>query len=260
MSGDYLQTERPESLEVAQLVVENPGRTAITVYSPGLSIRGGGKRRHSITPRMFELLDMASDTATTKTVVRIEPYDRVTFLLDYWSLVPSLREEGGNRTIELRGEVRVAGAYFAKKSPRRKTWKIKPTAWTAYADDGQIAPRTVLWRELYVDSLGLAIDIPQQKGQVGFVLESAMRRFGTRPDREVFEETMHKIAKDTFNNDHLIVGMALYKGYQALDRLERNLAPWLTRVTTWTTSTPEAEEDPEVDPEAAPEVGEDPEK
>lgn len=32
-----------EALELAQLVVENPGRTAVTIYSPGLQFSGHGK-------------------------------------------------------------------------------------------------------------------------------------------------------------------------------------------------------------------------
>lgn len=41
------------ALELAQLVVENPGRAAVTIYSPGLSISGHGKKHHSLVPRMF---------------------------------------------------------------------------------------------------------------------------------------------------------------------------------------------------------------
>lgn len=77
------------ALELAQLVVENPGKIPVTVYSPGLSITGHEKRNYTLVPRLFATeRSFGPDQAVTDTVVRLEPYARVTFLLDYWSVIP----------------------------------------------------------------------------------------------------------------------------------------------------------------------------
>jgi hypothetical protein len=224
------QKTSPDRIEVAQLVVENPGRTPVTVYSPGIAIEGDGTKHHRISPRMFDLPDMASDSAVRETVVRIEPYDRVTFLLDYWSLVPGLKAKSGKRGVILRGVVEVAGKSKPRKSPRRRAWNIRPNDWTSYRNLEEISPRTVMFRPLYVSAHvdenyregGLS------RGMLGGILFDAMKKFEERPSREEFQAAMEVAAKD-YGVEHPIFGVAVWNMYEALDQHAGHLGPWMWR-------------------------------
>jgi hypothetical protein len=250
-----LQAERyrragPENFEAAQLVVENPGRTAITVYSPGLAIKGGNELRdshqkpvsppkrkrahkHTISPRTFEGGDFGADSASTESVVRLEPYSRVTFLFDYWSIVPGLLSTAGARGITLRGFVSVAGrTKRPQKSSWRLRWRIKQGAWTSVRDLDAIAPRTVIWREVYrhggVDAVAEG-NAKLKNGILGFVVEGAMRNFHERPSREDFQAALVAQAKE-LGETYPVVGFAALVASESLDRLEGHLMPWSSRV------------------------------
>lgn len=141
-----------KALELAQLVVENPGRAAVTIYSPGLSISGHGKRHHSLVPCMFSTDgSFGPDNAVTDTVVRLDPYARVTFLLDYWSVMPSIMKETQKDRVFLRGFVGVAGrTKHPQQSRRRLRWQIERGEYTAIQGSPKFTPLAVLWRELFV--------------------------------------------------------------------------------------------------------------
>ena len=74
VTGD-LGNPGSENIELAQLVVENPGRTAITVYTPGLAVSGTDKPDYTISPRSFEVREFGADSSTGATSVRLDPYD-----------------------------------------------------------------------------------------------------------------------------------------------------------------------------------------
>lgn len=218
----------PDRIEVAQLVVENPGRTPVTIYSPGIAIDGDGTKHHQISPRMFELPDMGSDSAVRKTVLRIEPYDRVTFLLDYWSVIPGLKENSGKRGFTLRGVVAVAGKLKPRKSPRRRAWQIGPDAWTSYRNMDEISPRTVMFRPLYVSA---HVDEPYRpgrlsRGMLGGILFDAMQMFDERPSREDFHAAMDEVANG-YGVEHPTFGIAVWNMYEALDQHTGHLGPWI---------------------------------
>jgi len=143
---------RGRALELAQLVVENPGRVPVTVYSPGLSISGHGKKNHSLVPRMFATeASFGPDKAVADTVVRLEPYARVTFLLDYWSVMPSLLKEAPKGRVLVRGFVGVAGrTKRPQKSSWRRRWRIGKGAYTAIVGSPEFTPFSVMWHEMYV--------------------------------------------------------------------------------------------------------------
>jgi len=237
---------KPDRIEVAQLVVENPGRTPVTIYSPGIAITGDGSKRHRISPRMFPLPDYGSDSAVTDTVVRINPYDRVTFLLDYWSVVPGLKAKAGQRTIVLRGVVEVAGKRWPRRSPRRLAWKIRPSDWSSYKGVKDLSPRTVMFRPFYVSAHGdMEREGKLSRVMLSGVLFEAMKKFEDRPPREEFETALEETAK-AYGVEHPIMGMAVWNMYEALDQRAGQLGSW-----TWRPKPPEqaAEEAPKIEGE-----------
>jgi hypothetical protein len=218
----------PEHIEVAQLVVENPGRTAVTVYSPGIAVSGHVKKNHRISPRMFPLPDYGPDAAVTDTVVRIEPYDRVTFILDYWSIVPRMKELAGNRAITLRGVVEVAGKSKPRRSSWHRRWRIGHHEWTAFRGDEPPSPRTVMFRPLYVSAY---VDEPFKKGgmnrgMLGSILSAAMNQFDERPPQETFKTAMVEAAK-AHGVEHPVLGVAVWNMFEALDQRAARLGPWV---------------------------------
>lgn len=119
-------------LELAQLVVENPWKVPVTIYSPGLFYKGSGRTKHAVTPRLIATGEtMGSGHAITDTLVRTQPYDRVTFLLAYWSVVPGAFSDNDLEKIDLRGYVGVAGRTMRPQlSSRKLRWTIDRDAYT----------------------------------------------------------------------------------------------------------------------------------
>lgn len=223
------------ALELAQLVVENPGRVPLTVYSPGLSISGHGKKNHSLVPRMFATEAFGPDKAVTDTVVRLEPYGRVTFLLDYWSVMPNLLKEAPRGKVTVRGFVGVAGrTKRPQKSSWRRRWQIGKGTYTAIVGSPEFTPFSVMWREMYVRLPERAEDENQRhpnagppitRGMLGYMLEKAMSRFDERPDREQLTEALDEIAKES-GDRYPMLGTHVFGAYEALDRMEGRLAGW----------------------------------
>ena len=226
---------RGRALEVAQLVVENPGRIPVTVYSPGLSFSGHGKKKHSVVPRMFAT-DGAygPDDAVTDNVVRIEPYGRVTFLLDLWSVMPWILKDAPKGEVVVRGQVNIAGKRRPRRSTWRKRWKIRSGMYTAIEGEPDFMPYAVIWgvmfRQLpkYEDAqrdrhpnAGVAVS----RGQVGFLLDEVMSRFEERPERERFKDAMDEAAKE-HGDKFPSFGLATYYAYQELDRMDDHLTEW----------------------------------
>lgn len=224
------------ALELAQLVIENPGRIPLTIYSPGLSFSGHGKKDHTVTPRMFETGESyGSDNAVTDTVVRLEAYGRVTFLLDYWSVMPGLLEEALKGHVVVRGYVSVAGRT---KRPQRSSWKrrwvIRRGMYTAIVGSPKFTPFAVAWREMYVRLPKGVEDQPDRhpeagtpftRGMLKYSLDEAMSRFEERPDRELLTEALNEIAEKG-GDKFPVVGYSVFEAYEALDRMEGHLLPW----------------------------------
>ena len=243
-SGRFaLQNDNParsvthgRALELAQLVVENPGRVPVTIYSPGLSLSGHGKKDHSLVPRMFATEDsFGPDQAVASTVVRLEPYGRVTFLLDYWSVMPGLFKEAPEGRVVVRGYVGVAGrTKRPQKSSWRRRWRISTGAYTAIVGSPEFTPFSVMWREMYVRLPERAEDEshrhtdsgpPITRGLLRYLLDEAMSRFDARPDREQLTEALNEIAKEN-GDKYPMLGYSVYEAYQALDRMEGHVTVW----------------------------------
>jgi hypothetical protein len=233
-AGVVASVTRGYALEVAQLVVENPGRIPVTIYSPGLAISGHGKRRHTLTPRMFTTRDtFGADHAISDTVVRLESYGRVTFLLDYWSVVPRLLAQAPRHRLVIRGFVSVAGrTKRPQKSTWRLRWRLQRGDYTAIPGSPKFSPFAVLWRELYVHlpehedpSRPATSGRTLTRSMAGGLLLEAMSEFNECPSREVLQKALEDGArKDGVRFPAL--GFALLEGYLALDRMEGHLTAW----------------------------------
>uniref|UniRef100_UPI001F344624 hypothetical protein n=1 Tax=Streptomyces sp. NRRL F-6674 TaxID=1463877 RepID=UPI001F344624 len=218
-----------ENLELAQLVVENPGRTAITVYTPSLAIMGTDKPDYTICPRFFELKEFGADSSTSETSVRIDPYDRVTFLLDLWSVIPRVLREANGGNVQIRGCVLVAGRAKPCKSPKRRAWKVTPETWTFRKDLTSISPFTVIWRELFKANAKRGSDDSEEDPfpdyRLGVTIRTAMQKFPERPDAHDFVDALRQADRQgeasSFGYAQLIMSMD-----ESLDRHEKHLSAW----------------------------------
>lgn len=223
------------ALELAQLIVENPGKVPVTVYSPGFYFSGHGVKHHTVTPRMFATdKSMGSDHAITESVVRIAPYDRVTFLLDYWSVVSGILNESGKGKVDVRGFVGVAGrAKRPQKSSRKLRWQIKQGDYTAIENSPKFTPYAVIWGEMFrrlperlaKPREGLASTPEVTRGSLRYILQATMARFEDRPERKLIEEAFEEEAKRR-GIESSIVSSYFYEGYEALDQMEGKLTNW----------------------------------
>ncbi|MER7559053.1 hypothetical protein ABTZ46_19070 [Nocardioides sp. NPDC126508] len=229
---------RGRALELAQLVVENPGRSPVTIYSPGLSFSQHGIKKHSVVPQLFGTGDsFGPDKAVKDTVVRLEPYARVTFLLDYWSVMPDVLKDARGGSVVVRGHVGVAGrTKRPQRSSWRRRWRIDRGMYTAIEQSPPFTPFTVLWREMYVRLPEKSEDESRRhpnagkqitRGLANHLLDSAMSRFDERPERDELEGALEEIAKEQ-RDRFPAFGFSVLAGYEALDRMEGHLTEWTT--------------------------------
>lgn len=222
------------ALELAQVVVENRGKVAVTVHTPSLSFSGHAKRRHTVTPRMFGTASFGAKRAVTEDVVRLEPFGRVTFLLDIWSIMPWILEEAPRGRVDVRGCVEVAGRNRRpRRSSRRLRWRIREGAYTAIAGSPAFTPFAVIWRELYV-RLPETIDEaerhpnagrPLTRGLLRYPLQAAMAQFDSRPERKALAAALDaEVGK--LGDTHPLVSFDLFEAYAALDRMDGHLTDW----------------------------------
>ncbi|MFF8292591.1 hypothetical protein ACF068_25620 [Streptomyces sp. NPDC016309] len=219
-----------ENIELAQLVVENPGRTAITIYTPGIAVVGTKNRDYTISPRLFPLEGYGADNASSENSLRLEPYDRVTFLLDYWAIVPRLLREANNGRVTLRGCISVAGRSRLQKSPKRLAWKVTDTAWTARKDARSISPFTVIWRVLFKDNMRAATDSDGDTYPaytLGAIVRTAMQKFGDRPEVDAFVAELER-ADNLYGSVSFQYHSLTFAMDEALDRYGVHLSAWST--------------------------------
>lgn len=97
-------------MELAQVVVENPGRFPVTIREVTLRLYGTKAKRRTVTPRVFELANMRASSASTDTYKRLGAYDHVTYLMDFWSVVDGEFEKDPTlHKVTMKAEVAIAG-------------------------------------------------------------------------------------------------------------------------------------------------------
>ncbi|MER7758652.1 hypothetical protein [Streptomyces sp. NPDC097619] len=226
-------------LEVAHLVVENPGRYGVTVHGPALVVSGARAGRYAICPALFGFT--GDETVSTQSLVRLEPYSRVTFLLDYWDVVESVRErrDGSGDTeetaagggVRLRGMVRVAGRRKPRKSSRWRAWRIPNDAWTSRSDVTELDPHTVMWRELYREHRAVGRRDAEEAGvpfaRLQMVVHRARRMLTELPTVERLERALNDAA-DELGLPHTHFGGTALHMHAALTAHAPHLAPWRT--------------------------------
>ena len=120
-------------LELAEIVIENKGRHAVTVHEIGFAWKGNREKRrvrrtrHHAVPRVFKVDGYGPRRYLDVEDFRLEPADRVSMLFDYWTILqPDRKTPGGIRN--LRASVRVAGRARPTLSARKLRWRIPDIA------------------------------------------------------------------------------------------------------------------------------------
>lgn len=140
-------------VELAEIVVENEGRHAMTVYDVGFAWKGVRRKwwrrriRHSIVPTPILPQQADEQKYSNGDRFRVEPADMLNLLVDYWGIV---RRSRPNRrgVLKLRAYARVAGRRRPKRSSVRLQWVIPDTAHTAIGGARKVPLRTVIARNV----------------------------------------------------------------------------------------------------------------
>lgn len=224
------------ALELAQLVIENPGRIPVTLHSPGLALSGHGRKNHSVVPRMFGTETIhGSRGSIAERAVRIEPYGRKIFLLDYWSVVHDVLENGSIKKVIVRGQVEVGGkGRRPQKSSWRRRWTVSQGMYTAIEGAPEFTPFSVIWgvmyRSLPTHEEANRHRTPDQnirasRESLEYLVEEAMAQFEARPQLDQLAHALEVAANE--GGERLIAfRTSLLNAYQELDRMEGHLTEW----------------------------------
>lgn len=133
------ESKRHRGIECAWMCIENSGRTAVTISEPSIAFRGPRKflkwPRHSIGPRVIPgATSIESDARDDVRAVRLNPYDRVVFVMDIHPALRAARESVGpdRKRLVVRAQVLVAGRRNPKKGPWKKRWRVPKGASSLY--------------------------------------------------------------------------------------------------------------------------------
>lgn len=239
------------SLEIAQLVVENPGKVPVTIYDPSLWFSGHGRpglgrrKRHFASTRMYEAAGVhGANRAITDIEYRLEPYARVTFMLDYWPLVREVLAESKRGRVHVRGYVAVAGKPSKPQLSKRKLrWKLKKDTYTSVAGSPKITPIAVLWGALWrrlpesaesreaikfdeaKDAVETVESLPITRDRIRRLLDEAMSQYESRPEAKKLGETLEELAEKHGDYESML-SIQIFDAYEELDALEGHLGGW----------------------------------
>jgi hypothetical protein len=176
------------SVELAQLTIENLGRTAVTV-SAGLDFGRVSWRRFgrwTIVPRV-----VAREGFSVERRVRLEPFDEVAFLFDLWSVLDPARGDPPPRPLTVRGTARVAGKRLSRRSPSWKRWTVRPGQLSLFpgpVDRAQVIYVSV-WRDL--ETLTSPDGVSGDATMIASAVEKEYAR-GTMPGSDQLTEVIRK--------------------------------------------------------------------
>lgn len=228
--GTFLLEESQEPMvELAQIIIENPGRTGVTVTSVSLRVEGLNRANTTaITPRAFSLTGFGAGDAQSEDYFRLEPYDRRTLLFDYWSVVdaefdrdPSLRE------LTIYAEVTVAGHDDPFNSKGHGYWRIHRDFVSAVNGHTVRRPRNIVLTEFLRHSL-------RNLSRINYMDQFAVTAEDTiHPgwSYSKFEEQLELLLEDPMDLVHLsdqpvFSHMAALEIFQQYQRLGTKAAPF----------------------------------
>lgn len=190
---------RGRALEVAQLVVENPGRIPVTVYSPGLAFSGHEKEAFGGAENVQGWWAVRPGRPAHGQHRAHRALRAGDFMLDFWSVMPGILKDTPTGEVVVRGQIDVAGKRRLRRSSWWRRWKIHNGMYTALENSPDFTP--------YAVGLGSDVSTPAQvrggqarhapnarwrvtRGTVGFLLDKVMSGFAVRPEDERFVGAM----------------------------------------------------------------------
>lgn len=113
-------------VELAKIVIENPGRTAATLTMVELRIEGSKDPDLAMAVRPIEVRHIGGVSSVPNFNYRLEPFDQVVYLVDFWSVVSYVfNEEPELRQINVCASVKVAGQNNRYDSKKHGYWTIR---------------------------------------------------------------------------------------------------------------------------------------
>lgn len=162
----------PTGVELAKIVIENPGRTAATITKLDIRVEGSTDSDFAMGLRPIAIKQLSSTlgntTADDRLPYRVEPYDQVVYLVDFWGVVNYVfAEEPQLRQINIWASVKVAGQPEPFDSRKHGYWTIR-RGWISV-----LAPYTS--RSAHSIILAELLDVFEDPGQNPYLADLATR-------------------------------------------------------------------------------------
>lgn len=181
-------------MELAQIVIENPGRFPVTIRKVTLRIYGTRVKRRTITPRVFKLTNMWSDSADTDTYKRLGPYDHATYLMDFWSIVDSeFKKDTTLHKMTIRAEVEIAGHRRVFHSKAK--WVFYSGTHSALKDQTQRRIEDIALSELvraYSWDEDQQVHDLSETYDLGFVAKTLASKISLNSSRQEIDVALHE--------------------------------------------------------------------
>lgn len=163
-------------VEFVRIVLENPGRTGVTVTKVGLQVSGVGRSVWNVTPRDFSSEDKHFGNFVAKLPVRIEAYDQKIMYLDFWSVVDSaFRENPRELHLTVRATASVAGHAHEFTSRRSGNWRI-PKGFVSFGPNRYVRPISSMFLLSTVRHERGCLDVTNYLDQVSAVLDKEIQQ------------------------------------------------------------------------------------
>lgn len=181
-TGIFSELRVGEGFELALISVDNIGRIPLTITELGLTwqvvVNGKSALRH-VSPRVLDLSKFDHPEYSGSGELRIEPYCRKLFALDYWStLEPGRAEARGVR--EIRASATVMGRRPTRSS-KKLAWRIPDMAVSSLSKD-KVAPiRHFAVRGLIRAGVGYDPWLPSFVGYLARLIEAEVVARGAWP-------------------------------------------------------------------------------
>lgn len=113
-------------VELAKVVIENPGRIGATITKVSLRIEGAANPDLEIAVRPLKIQSLAGVSPDAAPPHRLEPFDQVIYLLDFWTVVNHVfSEEPRLRQVNIWASVKVAGQQDTYDSKSHGYWTVR---------------------------------------------------------------------------------------------------------------------------------------